>query len=152
MSESENLSLELETEIQRELGNLFLLQGKTLPEKMEAAWIEEIRKSRIPKKAILLGIQSLKAEDVSKLTYGTILSASRRFVEPDQAQETGCPHCSSGFVCMKDPEGRWYSLACTCPAGDGKKLVRWNGETTQHSMGRILRLPFAETERELVPF
>lgn len=139
---NEQTELFLESEVQRELNNLFALQDKNLTDKKESIWIQEIKNSGIPLKAMLQGIRSLKGEDVNKLTYFAILQAARRFLVPENELRPTCNDCHKGIVLMKDSENRMFSLACVCPLGQQKanaqNLVRWNGASSQTSRGRIL--------------
>lgn len=158
MNESTSYSPELDVEIERELNNLFALQDKNITEKKLGIWMQEIRQSRIPLAAMLAGIKSLKGEDVAKLTYATVCGAARRYVIPDNETRPACRECSHGMVLMKDDDGHVYSLACQCWEGENKAkthgLVRWNGDTTQNSKGRIIQRISEDRiiQQELAPF
>jgi len=132
-------SINEQNSIEAELEVLFACQGKTLHKEIRPIWLNELVNSGIPHKAIIQGLRFLKSEEIQTLKLNTVLSAARRFIEFEQVSD--CEDCNSGYIVMKDSEGRNYSLACRCSAGQMKKnqgLVQWLGDSTQFSNGRTL--------------
>lgn len=128
---------EHEIQIGAQLETLFALQDKALTKEKKSIWLEELRNCGLPPQAILKGIEQLKADELGSLKYGTVIMAARKFTEVEESQS--CKNCNNGFVTMKDHEGRIFSLSCSCFAGSQKKgYVKWNGEESQSSKGRIL--------------
>lgn len=136
MSESNESFLELQVEM--ELEKLFALQGQNLSKEKKAIWIQELISSRLPMKAILQGIRSIKTEDISKLTFAVLAGATRKFITA--VEQFGiCDHCHHGFVIMRDSEGHDVALACTCEQGNTKvNHTQWNEKKNQDVRGRIL--------------
>jgi len=129
--------------LESELEKLFALQDKALTREKKSILVRELMATGIPLKALLSGVRSLVSEDLGSIKFSTICAVSRRFIEPDPETGKHCEKCLSGYVVMKDGEGRFFSLACNCPAGVGKAntqaLTRWSGQDTQSVRGgRVL--------------
>lgn len=114
MSESSESWLELEVET--ELEKLFALQGQSLSKEKKAIWIQELISSRLPMKAILQGIRSIKGDDLGRFTFATLKGAAKKFVVEAEI-ERGCDKCMGGFTVVKDSAGRAFARSCTCDQG-----------------------------------
>jgi hypothetical protein len=123
--------------LSKEIEKLFVLQDRPISRDKNAILVEELSHSGFPLAPLLAGLRKLMSEDLKNIKLTTIIQAAEDFIVrvPDANQ---CSECASGFIVAKDGEGRLFSLACRCPAGDRKKLKRWTGESTQLSNGRLL--------------
>lgn len=136
-----SLTPQEELDVESSLKRLYTLQDKPLKKETLATFVFELSRCARPMNAILAGIDSLKKETTSRITLNDILNAIDKFHEKKETASQKCDQCMSGFIVMKDEEGRNFSLACNCPAGDPKANqgnVRWNGGTIQTSKGRQL--------------
>lgn len=135
-------TLEDEGDVSTQLDKLFALQDKPLGNAKKAVWIEELRNTDIPPKAILRGLEQLKTEELQNLKFATVCAAARKFVvEPAQVETTKCNDCDGrGIIMMRDKDRYEFALACRCNNGAwrGNGLARWNGLETQTSNGRLL--------------
>jgi hypothetical protein len=120
-----------------EIEKLFVLQDRPISKEKKAILVGEISNSGIPIGPLLSGLRKLMGEDLKTIKKATILEAARDFIV-DTYDQVQCDYCSEGMVVTKDPEGRYFSLACTCPKGNGKRLVRWNGQASQQINDRLL--------------
>lgn len=106
----------------------------------QAAFMDEIRGWGFPAGAIIMGIRKLMAEDLKSLKLATVKQAARESIHYEEAIK--CGECLSGLIVMHDEQRCDFSLACRCPAGQGKMatmgLVFWDGQETQFSKGRML--------------
>lgn len=126
--------------IGNELNRLFLFQDRPFGKDKQAAFLDEIRGWGYPAGAIISGIRKLMAEDLKSLKLATVKEAAREFIQQEDLFK--CEECFSGFIVMHDESRRDYSLACRCPAGQGKRatmgISSWDGQETQFSKDRIL--------------
>lgn len=125
-----------------ELEKLFAFQDKHLTKDKKAAFVKHLLyQLKIPLPAVLAGIRDLQASDLTTLKMGQISQACRaRIAVGDDIKS--CRECCHGTVVMKDEEGRYYSMACSCGAGytvaSTHQLARWHGHATQTVNGRML--------------
>lgn len=125
------------------LDKLFMFQDRPLNKEKKSFLANEISLSGIPYKAVIGGLNKLMSEDLKNIKFSTIIQASKEMIEPSHADENhSCDHCNGrGMVTMKDSECREYTLKCFCQNGyKGNGLAQWNGQISQHSNGRILKL------------
>lgn len=135
-----NFDPKKETAIGDDLEKLFAFQDKHLSKEKKGILVRELMESRLPTGAIVLGLRDLMSEDLNTIKMGSIFAAARRHLEKEDL--VGCTDCASGFVVMKDDEGRSFSLACRCGAGGvvqrANGMRRWSGDSSQMSNGRFL--------------
>ncbi len=141
--------------LEAELDKLFVFQDKHLPKEKRAILIDEISKLNFPFGAVMAGLRSLMTDDLVSIKFPTIIAAIRQKMVPDEDAVIECDDCLSGYVVMKDAQGRSFSLACRCLTGNVKAvaqgLTRWSGEDVQMSKSRILTKPYQE-KNDRVPF
>jgi|SRR6185295_10212080 len=134
-------TLEQENKIGEELEKLFSFQDRVLSDKKKTLIVEAIMKYNYPYGAVIAGIRKLAGDEMGNVKLNYILASIRTYLEEDETQ--GCGNCSTGYVLMRDVEGRWFSLLCNCNAGMSKKMtqkvVSWNGEDNQYAKGRMLK-------------
>lgn len=115
----------------QELDRLFLFQDKPLPKEKRASLADELLRTCMPIGAILKGISSLAMEELSSIKMSILLSAIRKFIEPE-AESNSCPHCLHGIVLMRDSSGYQKAVACFCDIGKYRSnrlgLKIWNGD------------------------
>jgi hypothetical protein len=134
---------EEELAIEGQLETLFALQDKTLGKEKKSIWMNEIRNSGIPAKAILRGLEQLKTEEIPNLRFATVCTAARKYVEPDNRESARCEDCNGrGIILMRTPDRYQCALACRCANGgiSGGGLKQWNGQEMQMSNGRLLTM------------
>ena len=136
------LTPEEEIHIENKLRELYSLQDRPIKREQFELMLHEIIGSGKPFAAMIAGIVDLKIEDLRKLSYPIIMGAIFKHCEKDSTATESCEHCcSSGFMVMKDDEGRSFSMACICRNGEmvhRQGNVRWRGKVTQFSNGREL--------------
>jgi len=123
-------------EISDYLERLHTLQGRMIKKEALAVFTKEVMETGFPHKAIISGIRSLGAENLSVIKLQTIITAVRGFIEEKPTVNNKCQACKqTGYVVMLDEEHRFYSLACQCRQGNIKVtaqgLKRWNGSNMQ---------------------
>lgn len=136
-----SLTPQEEIDVENAIKRLYTLQDKPLKKNTLATFVFELSRCARPLNAIIAGIDSLKKETTSRIALPDILNAIDKFYEKKDTASQKCDECMSGFIVMRDEEGRNFSLACNCPAGDSKANqgnTRWNGQTVQWSKGRQL--------------
>lgn len=134
--------------IGNELQKLFAFQDRNLTKEAKSLFINEFEASGIPPGAMIHGIRSLITEDLRQIKLNHILAAARGFMTQETRESTKCDDCrKSGIVIMRDSDSREFALACHCQNGVGLNraagLVRWAGERTQMSGGRLLTAKWA---------
>lgn len=129
-------------QIEVELEKLFVFQDKHLSREKKAIIVNEILNANLPIGAVIQGIRSLMMEDLGSIKLGTLMHAIRKHVFKNEDDAESCSECASGFLIMFDDQGRYFALACHCPAGQVRgrahRIVGWKGLGTQHSNGRML--------------
>ena len=125
--------------ITEKLNILFALNDKTLSEEKRTIWLSELEKLNYPVKSILMGLDSIKTDDLQGIRFPVVMGAIRRFIEHSEDTRKSCQFCFNGFIQAKDGEGRIFGLSCQCENGK-KDLIIWNGEDIQNSRGRLLTI------------
>lgn len=135
--------------IANELGKLYSLQDRPLSDEKKAHLVFELSNSGLPFKAIIMGLRSLFAEDLKKISLAEILAACRSkvmfYAEQEAPKKIECEHCyQNGAVMMKDPNGYEFPFSCTCLNAKKKSnwnLIRWGGQPTQIVKGKVYTIP-----------
>ena len=132
------LSQQEEIDIETQLKKLFSFQDKFAKKEQIALFLDEIRESGYPFKAIIQGIDSLKNGKLARITLADIMQAISEKIEPsnvEQKESVKCDICLGlGIVEMRDENGYKFVLACQCSNGDEHERrgrFRWNGTEIQ---------------------
>ena len=132
-------------EVADSLKGLFVLKGIYHTDEMVKVLTEYFANSKYYLSSILKGIKRLESEVLDSVTNTRIEDSIKATLSHSVGKMyPNCIYCEDmGLISMVDSQGNGTSLACKCDRGNGVRnsgQVTWNGEVSQVSNGRELRL------------